>query len=81
MQVTSWLGAGRAGRHPGVPGVGETLGATKGSSDTQTTTARPETAVQARACLDPVSLFAASWGYTGTPGDLRGSGPRPNQSW
>lgn len=75
MQVTSWLGAGRAGRHPGVPGVGETLGATKGNSDTQTTTmARPETAAQVKACLDPASLLAASWRYTGTPGDLKESG-------
>lgn len=34
--------------------------------------ARPETEVQVKACLDPASLLAASWGYTGTPGDLKG---------
>ena len=68
MQVTSWLGAGRAGRHPGVPGVGETLGATRGNSDTQTSTmARPEAAVQMKACLDPGSLLAASWGVHWDP--------------
>lgn len=78
--LAGWEQAGLEGTQ-GCLGLGKTLGATKGSSDTQTTMARPETEVQVKACLDPASLLAASWGYTGTPGDLKGSGPRPNQSW